>query len=242
MENFQNNIIGLIGGMGPYASSHFYKLLLKKSNDFYGVKNNDDYPEILIDSVPVPDFISDTNKLKVAEKMLISRVKRLNNFGCNTLAMVCNTGHILYPELSKHSQAKFISLIKLVATEAQKKGYKRVGILATKTTIQLGIYKEALSELGIITVNPNSEMQKKHELIIRDVVAGKITSFHKNSLFKMTKDFIKENKLDGVILGCTELPLVFPKDRFENMIDCLDVLSDALLLEYYKNKEKKQHE
>ncbi len=233
-----NRIIGLIGGMGPYASAHFYELLLKKSNYSYGAKNNDDYPEVLIDSIPVPDFISNTKKLDTAKEMLVSRVKKLNEFGCTSIAMVCNTGHILYPALAKQSRTEFVSMIKLVSREAKERNYKKVGILATKTTIKSGLYKQSLTELGITVVNPTSSMQNIHELIIRDVVAGKNITSHKRTLYKIAKDFITRNKLDGVILGCTELPLVFPKDQFNNVIDCLEVLSDELLEMYYQKGVK----
>lgn len=236
MKNNTKNIIGLIGGMGPYASAYFYKLLLKKSSYLYEAKDNDDYPEILIDSVPVPDFISDTKKVGIAKEMLVSRVERLNNFGCTLIAMVCNTGHILYPELVKHSKVDFVSMIKLVSEEALRRNYKRVGILATKTTIKLELYKQALSELDIKGINPTLEVQKIHELIIRDMVAGKNITSHKNTLYKITKQFISENSLDGIILGCTELPLVFPKNKFNDVIDCLEVLSDELLDRYYKKE------
>src|SRR3990167_4652212 len=96
----RNKAIGLIGGMGPYASAYFYKLLLKKSGEEYGAINNDDFPEILIDSLPVPDFISDTKQLQKATNILVSRTKKLKRFGCKTIAMVCNTGHLLYPKLA----------------------------------------------------------------------------------------------------------------------------------------------
>jgi aspartate racemase len=232
--NKTNNIIGLIGGMGPYASSHFYELLLRKSNSIYKAENNDDYPEVVIDSVPVPDFISDTNKLDVAKEMLVTRVRKLDKFGCTTLAMVCNTGHIIYPDLAKESKHNFISMIDLVAKEAKRKKLKRVGILATKTTIRIGIYKNALAQLNIEAIDPTIEMQENHERIIRSIVAGEVAKADKEKLYLMTKEFIDSNKLDGIILGCTELPLIFPKERFNNVLDCLDILADGLLNRYYK--------
>ena len=225
--------IGIIGGMGPYASSYFYELLLRKSNESYGAKNNDDYPEILINSVPVPDFISNTKQRGKAKKMLISRVKKLNSFGCRTIAMVCNTGHILHTELSKHSKSEFVSMIDLVADETQVSKLKKVGILATQTTIKSGLYRKALLKRGILAISPTLKIQKIHEVIIRDVLAGKENESHTKQLDILTRDFIKKNKLDGIILGCTELPLVFPKRKFRNVVDCLDVLSDNLLMRYY---------
>jgi len=56
----KNKIIGIIRGMGPQASCELYRLLIEGARHRYGSKNNDEYPEILIDSVPVPDFLSET--------------------------------------------------------------------------------------------------------------------------------------------------------------------------------------
>lgn len=230
----KKNIIGVIGGMGPYASAYFYKLLIKKSTEDYKAKNNDDYPEIVVDSVPVPDFISDTKRLSEAKKTLISRVKALNNFGCNTIAMACNTGHLLYQDLVKNSQVPFMSLIELVCLKAKDRGMKKVGLMATKTTIKTQIYHKVLKKEGIEVINPDNNFLKKQEEIIRYVIANGETKKFEGVLSGMTDMFIKDNNLDGVILGCTELPLVFPNGKFNNVIDSLDVLADHLLKNFYK--------
>jgi len=227
------NIIGVIGGMGPYASAYFYKLLIKKSTDEYGAKNNDDYPEIVIDSVPVPDFISDTESLPTAKEILISRVKALNNFGCNIIAMACNTGHLLYPDLAKNSEVPFISLIELVCQKAKNSGMKKVGLLATETTIKMQLYHKILEQEGIEVITPNEDLIKKQEDIIRFVIANGETTKFEDVLSDTTNKFIKDNDLDGVILGCTELPLVFPSHKFRNVIDSLEVLADHLLKNFY---------
>lgn len=231
------NIIGVIGGMGPYASAYFYKLLIKKSTEEYGAKNNDDYPEIVIDSVPVPDFISDTNNLAVAKEILISRVKALNNFGCNIIAMACNTGHLLYQDLAKNSEVPFVSLIELVCQKAKNNGMEKVGLLATETTIKMQLYHSILKQDGVEVINPDDNFLKKQEEIIRFVIANGETKEFENVLSDMTSKFIKDNNLDGVILGCTELPLVFPNCKFKNVIDSLDVLADHLLKNFYGSRE-----
>jgi aspartate racemase len=235
MENSNNTIIGLIGGMGPYASAYFYKLLMDKSGREYGAKNNDDYPEVVLDSLPVPDFISDTDRVSEAKEMLIDRMRRLNDFGCNPITMICSTGHILYALLSKESKCELISLVDMVVNKVLERRLTKVGLLATSTTVKLGLYEKPLSVLGVEVVNPSKEMQKMHEKIIRDVIAGKRSSRHEHYLYQAAEEFIKTNKLQGVILGCTELPLVFPKNGFKNVIDCLEVLADELLARYYKH-------
>lgn len=183
--------------------------------------------------IPVPDFISDTKNLDTARKMLVSRVKGLNNLGVSVMGMVCNTGHILYQELSHVSGNKLISMIDVVAREANERNYKKVLVLATPTTIRLNLYKNALDKYGISSFYLGKIEQTKQEKIIREVISGEITEKQSHYLAKVTRKFVEQNYLDGVILGCTELPLVFPKNIFSNVIDSMDVLASNLLTKYY---------
>lgn len=223
--------IGIIGGMGPYANAYFYKLLLDKSRDFYGAKNNEDYPEVLIDSVPIPDFISDTKNLKKAREILSERIKKMNDYGTGVLGMTCNTAHILYKDLIRLSKVEFVSMVEAVSQEIKDLGLEKVGLLATQTTISQGLYQQVLAKAGIACIVADLETQKLHERIIREVIAGK--SVGNELLVSRVKKFIKKEHLEGIILGCTELPLVFPKEKFVNVIDCLDVLANKLLKKYY---------
>lgn len=219
--------------MGPFASAYFYKLLLKKSSDNYGAKKNKDFPEILIDSIPVPDFISDTNKLIEAKDILISRVKKMNSYGVGNIGMVCNTAHILYKDLSKISKVKFYSMIDLVADQVSRQKFEKVCVLATPTTVNFDLYGKVLSKKGIKVFYPEKGIQELHEAIIRNMVSGKKSLRDIKKLETTTKEFVLKHNCDGIILGCTELPLVFPKNNFTNVIDCMDVLADKLLERYY---------
>jgi aspartate racemase len=234
----KNKIIGLIGGMGPFAGAHFCTLLLEKSSKIFGAKNGDEFPEIVLDSVPVPDFISDTKRLPEAETMLVSRIKKLNKFGCTTIAMVCNTGHILFPQLSRASEGKMISLIDVVRDRVVASRIKRVGLLATKTTIKSNLFKNAFDGTSIKIVNPDDKTIEICEKIIRGVIANTNSKKLINKLIARTDEFVKEQGLNGVILGCTELPLAFSNNKQDNIIDCLDVLSDSLLENFYKTSVK----
>ncbi len=229
--------IGILGGMGPYASAHFYKLMLDKSRAYHHGFNNN-YPEIVIDSIPVPDFISSPSNMNKARKILIDRVERLNVFKPAVMGMVCNTAHILYPELNQVSCGKFISIIKAVATKVKSLGMKKIGLLATPTTIRSNLYSQEFAKINIQLVYSNHQNQKFHEFLIRKAISGqKIGQSELDMLTISTKQFMYLHGLDGIVLACTELPLFFPKSKFNQTIDCLDVLADSLILNYYKQKE-----
>lgn len=204
-------------------------MIYSSKNPFYfGVANNDEFPEIVIDSVPVPDFISDVSNQPKAQVMLVDRVVRLNQFGVNIIAMACNTAHLLYPVLSSYSEAKFISMIDSVSYLASQKGYQRVGLFASPTTIKSDLYQVSLCRFQIEVIYPSVSVQNNLETIIRDVISGKKLSSQADYLLQTAKAFIRDQQLDGLILGCTELPLVFPKEKLE-VIDSLDVLAECLL-------------
>lgn len=228
-----NQKIGLIGGTGPFAGARYLSMLLEKSAKSFGAKNGDDFPEIILDSVPIRDFISDTKFLPLAKRMLTSRVKRLGRMGCTEIAMVCNTGHILFPALNKASGGRMVSIIDTVRNKVVAMGATRVGLLATKTTINSGLFKIAFSDTNVFLLNPDLSLQNLSERVIRGVIADNVRPSTIAKLVFQTNRFIKMKKLDAVILGCTELPLAFAGKKSEKIIDCLDVLSDKLLNNYF---------
>lgn len=225
--------IGIIGGMGPYASSHFYKLLLEKSSCIYDAKDNGDYPEIVIDSLPIFDFISSTDNVEAARRILIDRVRRLVNFGCDHLSVICNTAHIFEEDFDVVTKGKFVSMIDTVVEKVGKKGLKKVGVLATQTTVKSDIYGKRLKKCGVGILYPPLEMQEEHEAIIRSTIAGCLNNEEVKRFKSGANRFMERNVLEAVILGCTELPLVFG-EKNGKVLDSMELLADELLFRYYK--------
>ncbi|HVZ12658.1 MAG TPA: hypothetical protein VG965_06535, partial [Patescibacteria group bacterium] len=76
----RNKTIAILGGMGPQASSKLLEVLISMSSNDFGAKIDSDFPEIILDSIPVPNFVSSKNNIRLAEKILIQRVKKLETF------------------------------------------------------------------------------------------------------------------------------------------------------------------
>jgi len=136
--------IGILGGMGPQASAKLYNLLIEGSKAYTPAAVDDDYPEIVIFSVPVPNFISDKQQLNTAKKMLIKRAKLLEKAGCSIAGIACNTAHILLPDIQAKTKVPFLSIPELVASKIKSAGFKRIGLLATPTTLASDLYDQAL--------------------------------------------------------------------------------------------------
>jgi aspartate racemase len=225
-------IIGILGGMGPQASAELYQLLIQKSVKFYHVQSNDEFPEILIDSVPVPDFISNTKYLPTARRMLVDRIESMNNYSVDYIGIACNTAHILLPYLRKVTTVPIISLIEEIKQMVKEEDCRRVGLLATMTTYQSGLY-DSVRNRTVQLIIPDNAIQQDVEDIIRGVIGGESLNKLQKKAREVFDGFIRQNKVDTIILGCTELPLIFPKYKNIRLLSSLDVLADSLLKRYF---------
>ncbi len=227
------SIIGILGGMGPQASAHLLDLIIKLSIKEFGAKNDDDFPEILLDSVSIPDFISSQSRKRESLEILRERVRFLNQIRPSCLAIACNTAHILLSDLQNVSKAPFVSLIEEVTNSVDKAKLKKVGILGTPVTIKSRLYQKALQKLGIDFIAPKELELRVVERIIRKVIAG-LARRKDKALLLLIANRLRDRGAQGIILGCTELPLVFPKKQKFPVFDSLKILAEALLRNHYK--------
>ncbi len=225
--------IGVLGGMGPEASAYMYSMLIRLSIEKFGAINNDNFPEIILYSIPVPDFISSEEEKEKALSMLIERTKDLNKLNISNLAIACNTAHLLLHKLQSVSKIPFVSMIDEVVLEVKKNNIKKIGLLGTPVTIKSNMYQNAFQKEGIQVLVPDKSDIKILESIIRNIIKGKIVN--QGQRCKKIADALFKNGAESIVLGCTELPLVFTGNYSLPVYNSLEILSIKLLKDYYKN-------
>lgn len=228
----KNKIIGIIGGMGPEASAHFYKLLIYHAQKDFGADKNEDFPEIFLDSIPVPDFISSEDREEEALDMLIERVKMMDKLPISFFCMACNTGHLLIDKLQKYSNKPFVSLLTEVPKYVKKQKVKKVGLLATPTTIRTKMYQKPLEKSGIEIIVPKNGDVNLLGNIILETIAGKNIE-HNRILVQHIARRLLDRRAEAIIESCTELPLIFPRQHLVPVFDTLEILAMAVLKKYY---------
>lgn len=218
--------VGIIGGVGPQATEFIYHKLLEVAQWSYGAKDNNEYPDLLIASVPVPDFISSKENLDQAKKMLTEAAQGLDKAGCEALCIGSNTVHILLNDLEQVVNTPFISMVELVADKCKQLGLSKVALLGTPVLLESGLYDSALETRGIQLLKPNTEQIKTCDEVIRGVIAG-------STEVPLRKDYVEvlssmlDQGADAIILGCTELPLVLDYQALGKRI----LSSDEILAE-----------
>ena len=230
----KNKIIGLIGGVGPQSTNYIYKKIISLSQKKYGAKNNDDYPQMLIHSIPIPDFISNKEKVKPALIMLKESVKLLTNCGVTALVIGSNTVHILKEELAKTTQIKFISTIELVAKKCNENKFMKVALLGSPVLIESGIYEKELQKYQIETLVPEINELEILDHMIRSVLAGKKEHEKRDDYVNLINRMFNGGA-EAVILGCTELPMAINYEALgDKMLNSDEILAEGIVDYYYK--------
>lgn len=230
MEN--RKAICILGGMGPQASVYMYKLLIDLSAKYFGAKKGEDYPEIVVYSIPAPDFILDTDERSIVLNMLKEKVKLINQLQISYIGIACNTAHLLLDKLQVISKARFISMID-ETSQAVDLSIKKIGLLALPLTIESLIYQRSLHKKGIQTIVPTEHQITTLEKIIRNITKGTITEKNRKDLLFIVNS-LRVKGAKGIILGCTELPLIFPSKCSLPVYNPVEILAMSLLRKYYK--------
>lgn len=229
--------ICILGGMGPEASARMLEVMVNMAARDFGAKNGDDFPEIILFSVPVPDFISDKRKLAQALLMLKQRVSFMNSMDISSAAIACNTAHILLADLQKFSKVPFISMIEAVGNTVEAQGIDKVGILASPLTIGFGLFQRTMEKRKIDVIIPNKRQLVVLERIIRSVIAGRVAKGDIQELVSIAGD-LKRRGAKGIVLGCTELPLIFPQNFSLPVFDSIKIVARALLSDHFDSRRK----
>lgn len=226
--------IVVIGGMGPQASCALYQLLIDQAVQQHGVVDNEDFPHIVLQSLSVPDFIGSQDRQAEAKAIMRQAAKTAVQARPSVVGMACNTAHLFAGDMLAGLELPFVSLIDTVADQVSEQGLQRVGLLASPTTIKTGLYETALQARAIDCLLPSLSQQIDLELVIRAVIAGTAGVAEASQLRLMADDLIAQGS-EGIVLGCTELPLIFPKQGMTvPVFDCLELLATKLLVQYYQ--------
>ncbi len=215
--------LGIIGGVGPQATAYIFDRIIESAQNHYNAVNNQDYPDLLIANVPVPDFISDENNIEPAKKMLIKAAKSLELAGCEALVIGSNTVHILIDEFQSEVSIPFISMVELVGDRCAELGLNSVALLGTPVLLGSNIYDKMLDQRNINLIKPGVQQIEVCDNVIRAVISGTHDIPNRKEYVEVLSSMFDQGA-DAIILGCTELPLVLDYEVLGKRIISSDVI------------------
>ena len=222
--------IGIVAGSAEGAALCYRTICLESQNQL-GEHN---HPEVTMNSIPMarhmPPIIADDWKT-VAELMLES-VEKVALAGADFAICPDNTYHQAFDFLLPRSPIPWLHIASVVGKEAERNGYKRLGILGTKYLAEGPVYSSRLNELGIEREIPDEEDRIRiNEIVFKELVNGVFLESSRIYFNKVTEK-LKSRGCDAVVLGCTEIPLIVrPDDCPLPTLDSTRLLARAAIKE-----------
>lgn len=206
--------IGMIGGFGPESTLDYYRLIIET---YMKETNGESYPEIIIYSMDINKLMKlvDNKDWDTLVEWLVSGIEVLHKGGADFAFISANTPHIVFDKVNKLSPIPLISIIEATAEYIKSQGIKKVGLLGTKFTMESNFFQEVCKKNNIQIFMPNEEERNYiHKKLMTEIELGNFLDETRTGLLDIIKRMINDNSIDGIILGCTELPLILTKSEF----------------------------
>jgi len=206
--------IGMLGGFGPESTLDYYRLIIDK---YHQLRGEESLPEIIIYSMDMYILLSlvEQQRWDDVTEFLLKGVNTLHKAGADFGIISANTPHIVYERLKGSSPIPLISIVEETSKKAKEIGLNRVGLLGTSFTMQSDFFQKVFANYNISVIVPREQEQEYIQLkLMTEIELGQFNEKTRDGLLAIVKRMVDEESIQGVILGCTELPLILTKDEF----------------------------
>lgn len=199
--------IGLIGGMSWESSALYYEIINREVARRRGG----------LRSAPMQIASLDFHEIAERQKagdwagmasILGDAAAGLEASGADCILIGTNTMHKIAPEVQARVKVPLLHIVDVTARAILDAGLSKVGLTGTRFTMEEAFYKERLAEHGIECVIPSqAERDEIHRIIFSELCQGVIDAGSKTRFLEIMAS-LEQRGAQGVILGCTELPLL----------------------------------
>jgi len=202
MEKNKEKIVGILGGMGPFATLEFFRQILLNTP----AKKDWEHFHIIIDNnTKIP---SRTRALLYNETspapMMIESINRLADNGADFVVIPCNQAHFWYEEIQPKIKIPWLNMISVTADVIKKRRKKKPLILGGWVTIEKKLYSRFIPQSQYLT----NDLNKIVYQVIEEIKLTMNLSPQLKKKFLDAIDSVKKD-IDSIILACTELPIIF---------------------------------
>ena len=210
--------IGILGGISHESTAVYYQRLhaeyFARRQDYY-------YPEVIVYSLNFQKFTDyeDRGELEPYVEYILQGLDALQRAGADFALMAANSPHAVFPQVAAQTTLPLLSIVEVTAQAAQARGLRRLLLLGIRFTMQATFYADVCARYGIDVITPDADEQNIIDRIIfEELVVGNFRAESRQLLLRI----IEQYPVDGVILGCTELPLLLrASDTTTPLLDTL---------------------
>jgi aspartate racemase len=204
--------IGLVGGISWTSTLDYYRYINEAVNKSLGGVN---FAECIIYSINFNDFqkYNAAYDWDATYELMLNAAMNLEKAGADVILLGANTAHIVADRVAAKIQSPLLQVTTATAKAIHKKGLQKVGLLGTVYTMELDFYKDKLKANGIESIIPEDKADRDFiEDVLRYELGKGILNPESKKRFLQMIDQLIARGAEGIILGCTEIPLLIKQE------------------------------
>lgn len=222
--------IGLIGGMSWESSVEYYRIINELTRERFGGLHS---AKCIMHSYDF-DQIADAQRRddwKGLADRLVDTAEKLKASGADFVIICTNTMHKLADEVQDRAGIPVLHIADATGQKIREKGLKKVALLGTKYTMESDFYRERLAErYGLDVIIPDAEERQLIHSVIFDELCQGIMKLSSKEAFKDIIGDMVSMGVEGVVLGCTEIPLLIKQEDVDvPVFDTTQIHAEAAL-------------
>jgi aspartate racemase len=220
--------IGLIGGMSWESSIEYYRIINESVKARLGDLHSADCLMYSVDFAEI-EALQHQGDWEQLTREMISAAQRLERGGAACLVICTNTMHKMADAIQSAIQIPLLHIADAAGAAIQDKGLTTVGLLGTRFTMEGDFYSGRLAEkFGLQVLIPEeADRETVHRVIYNELVKGEIRE-ESRQRFLAVIERLQDRGAQGIILGCTEIPLlVKPSDVLVPIFDTTQLHAEA---------------
>jgi aspartate racemase len=201
---------GLIGGISWVSTMDYYRLINEGINAKLGGLN---FAECIIYSLNFGDIQEKT--WKNAYELLLDAGTNVKKSGADAIVLCANTAHLFADRLQEELQLPLVHIGAETAKTVQRSGIKKIALLGTIFTMEMEFYRQKLMDHGLEVLTPHDQETRNYiqHTIKEELGRGVVNPVTKQHYISIVNDLVGQGA-EGVILGCTEIPLLIGQTDF----------------------------
>jgi len=201
-------LIGLMGGLSWESSAEYYRLLNEMVKERLGGLHSAPIVMYSFDFAPVVDAEVADDLEHVAEQLLVG-IRAIEEGGADFLIIACNSVHMVADIFEPEMRVPLVHIVDPVGDAVVQQGLRRVGLLGTGYTMGKPFYVERLARrFDVEAIVPNEEERADvHRIIFDELCLGAVKDRSRRRFLEVI-DSLASRGAEGIILGCTELPVI----------------------------------
>jgi aspartate racemase len=200
--------IGMIGGMSWESTIEYYRILNQTVKERLGGFHSAKCVMYSVDFEEIERF-QHAGDWAAASDVLVDAARRVERAGAELLLICTNTMHLMAEAVEAAVDIPLLHIVDVTAEDILSKGQKRIGLLGTRFTMERAFYRDRLrNRHGIDVLIPDEEERKTiHDILYNELCLGEIRGSSRDTFRKIILH-LQQRGAEGIILGCTEIPLI----------------------------------